>query len=69
MKKIFIGIIIFFALLVGGLVVYQINLGSGICTENTQPAKNRITGRVKTFGTPCEVPFWYVALPFGTVVR
>jgi hypothetical protein len=57
--KYFLIALLFLGVLLVLFFVFLKLLPSGGCIAVIQPAKNRITGEVKDFPTPCAVPFWY----------
>jgi hypothetical protein len=54
-----ISLLIVLVILVVGYSAYMKSLNSQVCIQVITEAKNVITGQVKTFPTPCQVPFWY----------
>lgn len=56
MKKIIIIAILIVIFIFG---TYYFFIKKVTCIQVMVSATNRITGKSKTFGTPCSVPFWY----------
>lgn len=62
MKKYFLAVSIGIFIAYLSISIYIYYLQNIPCVDVIQPARNIITGKLRDFGTPCQLPFWYVEI-------